>query len=201
MSTFDVETINPKRNPAYNPYLYAFLAKSCFRSKSVSFYRVRGEPWVGTEDSTGRFIGGPVDAVVVSGAGVSTTSWPLRPGQHRDDALWAEYLRIGVCALFPEHRDGDYPQRWVTDGGKRTCQWCGRVEYLRQWEEVVKREAWEYSPDRTAGKCRAPWCYVAQVTARVSVDADKGLTIPLIEPWREPDCSGCEVCGGTGVAS
>lgn len=201
MSTFDVETINPKLNPAYSQDLYAFLGKSCFRSKSVSFYRVRGKPWVGAEDSTGRFIGGRVADVVIWGAGVHTASWPMRLGEDRDDALWAEYLRIGVCALFPEHRDGDYPERWSYNGGVRTCQWCGRVEYLRRWEEVVKREAWVFTPDRTAGKCRAPGCYVAQVTARVSVDADKGLSIPMLEPWQEPDCSGCEVCGGTGVAS
>lgn len=52
------------------------------------------------------------------------------------DAFWGEYMRIGVCAIH-----GDAAHNWLRDGGKRTCEYCGKVENRKII--MVEKEIWE----------------------------------------------------------
>lgn len=59
--------------------------------------------------------------------------------------FWAEYIRIGMCAVDTDHHR--FGGRYETvDATTRRCKWCGRVETLRMWTETVQRAEWEVSP-------------------------------------------------------
>lgn len=54
------------------------------------------------------------------------------------DAFWAEYLRIGVCAIH-----GDNAHKWEVDpenSNARACEYCGTRELKRS--KMVKKEYW-----------------------------------------------------------
>lgn len=146
MASFDVETINPARNPAYSGRLYEVLAGAGW--PEVTAWRTPTGPAIGYV--MGPFVHRPKALIFVKVLSRDVVYGPteffLNPTLHvRDDALWAEYLRIGVCALFPEHTE-DEPEQWATKGDTRACRWCGRLEWRRRWVEVVRREAWEEVP-------------------------------------------------------
>lgn len=143
MGAFNVEDYNPKRNPAYSAAIYKWLRKC--RLPWVTAWRGNdGMVLVGWLDED-VFVIGASAKHMAHGHKADPGAYSVNGfGLTRDDALWAEYGRIGVCAFIPAHRYG--PQPWTTDGDVRTCQWCGHTQRLRRWEEVVTREEWEVVP-------------------------------------------------------
>lgn len=52
------------------------------------------------------------------------------------EKFWSDYMKIGVCAIH-----GDFAHKWVVEGDKRVCQYCGKVEIKRI--KMVPKEVWE----------------------------------------------------------
>lgn len=105
MTTFDVETINPERNPAYSERLYQVLSGAGWPEATA--WRTPTGPVIGYVMRA--FVHRPRALVFVKVMSHDVVCGPTElfynPSMYvRDDALWAEYLRIGVCALFPEPR-------------------------------------------------------------------------------------------------
>jgi hypothetical protein len=86
--------------------------------------------YIGMTDGEGYLYGSRLSEVITLGREVSRWAYPLLGDQALDitDAFWSRYLQQGKCAFDAGHllyRDED---RYVTEGDRRQCQWCQRVE-------------------------------------------------------------------------
>ena len=147
----DLAAIDPRNGPQFSPNLYRFL-------------KGRGQTWATTcrvyLDMDGILRIGSLDDGWLHGArlmgvlcyGLREQVWAHPPGSLGDlreiTDFWADYLRIGRCAIDPEHRRyfiGD-ETRWAfsNDGHHRSCLWCGNAhQKLETWvEQEVQHERW-----------------------------------------------------------
>jgi len=83
---------------------------------------------------------------IISDCKAQTYAFPGLGRKVKDitEKFWAEYLRIGICAIDPEHwLYGDYKKdryEVFDDGQSRRCKYCGRVEVKRI--KVIEKEVW-----------------------------------------------------------
>ena len=50
------------------------------------------------------------------------------------EEFWKRYMEIGVCAIH-----GDFAHKWIEDGRKRICEYCGKIEHKIVFIESVER--------------------------------------------------------------
>lgn len=148
----DLAAIDPRNGPQFSPNLYKFLKKQ--GRVRASAYRVFRDAdnvlWIGSQDYgwlhgarlMGVLCNGPLERVWAH-----VPSIGFRGGLREITSFWADYMRIGRCAIDPEHQKsfiGD-EARWTVsdDGNHRSCRWCGNAHQKREtWVEQVQRERW-----------------------------------------------------------
>jgi hypothetical protein len=147
-----IAAVSHRVHERYSPNLHAWLVKNSQSAEplvtGLGPSPVDGShTWllIGHFDTGGWFSGSSVRRIL--GSGLKTQRWAHLPGHviEGGSEFWAEYFRIGRCALDPAHKTSflNADKRWATDGDHRTCTWCGAEQRLRKWEETVAREKWE----------------------------------------------------------
>ncbi|MCL4526433.1 MAG: hypothetical protein M1492_08060 [Gammaproteobacteria bacterium] len=144
----DLAAINPSNGLQFSPNLYRFLRKhGSTRAKTWRVFRDGDNTlWVGLLDD-GWLHGARLMGILCYGA--REQAWAHVPGSicdlHEVPQFWTDYMRIGRCAIDPEHRMsfiGD-ETRWSVHGNERSCLWCGNArQRLETWVEEVRHERW-----------------------------------------------------------
>lgn len=147
--------IDPKLNPAYSPNLHAFV-----RSKvdSIQVFRVSrnyGVLRVGMLAigyiHDGHFVGCLLNSALCHGRKARTWCFAGHAdGVELIPEFWERYLKVGRCAIDPDHTTLYIDERWthVTDD-KRRCLWCGHEQH-RVLTPVTKMvESWHDEPPAT----------------------------------------------------
>ena len=143
--SFDVKSINPKRNPAFSPNLFKFARKhlgkdmpecKIFRFAGTRIGYYKGQLFIGDQLwDDGMIAGARLDAVLCHGAGAETVVFPFRQEETEEiKDFWERYLKIGRCVIDPGHRTwfmADEP-RYRIEGDERICKWCG-ARFHRVW--------------------------------------------------------------------
>ncbi len=140
----DLAVINPRNGPQFSPNLYRFLKrKGQAWADACRVYRDADNILrIGLLDD-GWFHGAWLMGVLCYGT--LEQVWAHPPGnlgylQEITD-FWADYMRIGRCAIDPEHIRsfiGD-ETRWAVHGDERSCLWCGNAhQKLRTRVEEVR---------------------------------------------------------------
>lgn len=146
----DLAAIAPNKGTRFSPNLHRWLSA---RDKSRRAWMSRvyrdadGTLWIGFLDA-GEFFGTKLYSVLCNGAQQDTACWVNLRGLAELPDFWAQYMRVGRCAIDPAHERsfiGD-DTRWLVRDDTRSCQWCGGAQQvLRRWTEVVERQEWRAS--------------------------------------------------------
>jgi hypothetical protein len=147
----DLAAIHPRNGPQFSPNLHRFLKKRVYPwANTCRIYRDMDDILrIGVLEEDGWFHGAWLMGVLCYGPREQV--WAHPPGnlgglQGITD-FWADYMRIGRCAIDPEHQRsfiGD-ETRWAVsdDGNHRTCLWCGNArQKMETWAEQVQHERW-----------------------------------------------------------
>jgi hypothetical protein len=149
-NVIDLAVINPRNGPQFSLNLFRFLRKRGVAWANICrVYRDTDNiMWIGSLDN-GWLHGARLMVVLCYGSGEQLFAYaPGRiAGLTEVPNFWEEYMRIGRCAIDPEHRRSfmDDETRWaVSDDGKhRSCLWCGNAHQKREtWVEQVQHERW-----------------------------------------------------------
>ena len=89
------------------------------------------------------FIGVRLMSVLCTGAKAGSCCYlGTAPDLEEIDGFWDQYLKVGRCAIEPEHQESFMGERFQLDGDTRTCRWCG-VEHQRfLTPRTVLDESW-----------------------------------------------------------
>ena len=151
MSNLDLKAIDPRRSSKYSPNLFKYLRRD--RDWNLKVFSSQGNLYLGYIYD-GEFNGTHLHTVLSYGLKAERFCYFGRTDFEEVPDFWEKYIAIGRCAIDPEHAIcfADVgPMRFVEDGDMRTCQWCGVVQHLRRWQEVVDREAWEMATPAPVG--------------------------------------------------
>lgn len=104
--------------------------------------------YLGIPSPDGGLTGRKFSRVIVVGA--RAESWALPPGRFPlgfsdvTEAFLEGYLRLGKCAIDPEHRlEAGIGERYtLTDEDHRVCNWCGQREAREVVRRVVVKDCW-----------------------------------------------------------
>lgn len=65
------------------------------------------------------------------------------------EGFWDLYLKIGRCAIDPEHKEHFHSsERYSVAGDVRTCLWCGEQQQNIVTERIVLDESWTTTKSR-----------------------------------------------------
>lgn len=141
-----IDQINPKLSSKFSPNLYRWMGKYRQTPGLIRVYRDLGDRlWIGYFDGDG-FSGSRIWSVLCNGRKACdmayTSNHTKELGLKEVDGFWPEYLRIGRCAIDPDHKRyfTDDDKRWLVNGDHRTCLWCG----AKQHKEALVRVTREY---------------------------------------------------------
>ena len=160
--TLRLRDLDPKHSPAFSPNLYRWLrahahfyrdggiAESVWRVKPdtevakvfgadtlLIGYPLHGHP--GDTDFAG------VRLMATMCQGTKAGKWcygGIAPDLIEVASVWDKYLKVGRCAIDPEHHEGFMGDRYTTDGDSRTCLWCGHKQRKIVTQRVVYDESW-----------------------------------------------------------
>lgn len=144
-NNLDVASIAPQLASSFSPNLYRYMRKQRSFARYITVFR-------SSEDSTlwlgciwdGDFIGARLMQVLCHGSRTPTGCYSsLTPTLREVPGFWEQYLRLGRCAIDPEHRLSFTDDRWVQQGFSRKCLWCGHQQQLKVWSEPVQKSRWE----------------------------------------------------------
>ncbi|MBU2765817.1 hypothetical protein HAP94_06305 [Acidithiobacillus ferrivorans] len=148
----DLAAINPRNGPQFSPNLHRFLRNrgKAWANTCRVFRDADNVLWIGSLDY-GWLHGARLMGVLCHGTlervMAHVPSIGFRGDLQEITSFWADYMRIGRCALDPEHQKsfvGD-ETRWAVsdDGHHRSCLWCGNAhQKLETWVEQVQHERW-----------------------------------------------------------
>lgn len=144
----DLAAINPRNGPQFSPNLYRFLKRrgQAWADACRVYRDADNILWIGSLDD-GWLHGARLMGVLCYGPGEQV--WAHLPGSlgglQEVPQFWTDYMRIGRCAIDPEHKRsfiGD-ETRWAVHGDERSCLWCGNAhQKLETWVEEVRHERW-----------------------------------------------------------
>jgi hypothetical protein len=159
--------INPKRDQSskYSQYLYLWLRynkryRKVFFAENFWFdpeksdefsedKNVSHQIYIGIPDEVPNdefFSGSELRRIINFGSKEHGYAYHLKKlGNVTDitDWFWEKYLRIGKCAIDPEHTIYWRERYDDIDDKSRSCRWCGRVENLHIVERTVKDKVWK----------------------------------------------------------
>lgn len=125
-NALDIKKINPRLGDKYSPNLYKYMRKNKGAQMYARAYKDNdGHVWIGYIHE-GDFIGARLNAILCNGSKVLTFCYSRFDGLEEIKSFWPGYIRIGRCAIDPEHQTpflGD--TRWEQKEGIRSCRWCG----------------------------------------------------------------------------
>ncbi|MBP8275317.1 MAG: hypothetical protein KAX55_00290 [Propionivibrio sp.] len=153
--TLSLRDISPAKHPGFSPNLYRYLKRHghFYRDGGVldCAYRVKegtrlaefcgaGTVMLGFLDD-GDFIGSRMMSVLCNGVGSERFCYPgsavIIPG------FWDQYLKVGRCAIDPEHKEHFVGvDRFDVSGERRVCRWCGAVQRRVVTPRTVFDESW-----------------------------------------------------------
>jgi hypothetical protein len=137
--------IAPAKGGKYSPNLYKWLTQRDKKHRAETskvFSAPDGGLWIGMLDDDIFLIGCRLMTVLCSGTKAKSMAYPLKqigPLEEVPD-FWARYLEVGRCAIDQEHTMffvGD-ETRWLVDGEKRECMWCGKAKQRRETYQVPR---------------------------------------------------------------
>lgn len=127
---FDLKAINPKDGDKFSPNLYRFMRSRKGDRGMFELYREKstGYLYLGYGDDENWFYGVMLNRVLCLGSQAQVFAHPKGHNFEHVPGFWAEYRKIGRCAIDKEHDTyfaGDC-NRWLyRDADRRTCNWCG----------------------------------------------------------------------------
>lgn len=141
-----ISDINPKKSPAFSPNLFRWMKWHCHELSSGgvsdTVYRVKANTPLAEHYGVGTlFIGSPYNqyegdadfsgerliAVLCNGKSAGSFCFPgaMKSLEEVKD-FWSQYLKIGRCAIDPEHQENFYrADRYRLIDDIRECLWCG----------------------------------------------------------------------------
>lgn len=154
--TLKFTDIDPKLNPAFSARLHKWVKRNA-REGGASLYvtdgtgPAYGRLYVGTFNVCGccpdDFTGQPLRNVLNGTSTLGYTFTGVAGKMRSADDVEAEYLRVGRCALDPEHEILFADDRWETLGEElRRCRWCGKEAALVNEVRIIKRWRMVTSP-------------------------------------------------------
>lgn len=124
----DLNAINPAVHIKYSPNLHAFLKslRKSVREYQRVFKDAEGCLWLGYVFD-GEFTGQRLNRVMQKGARTQVFTFCGMEVPQEVTGFWAEYTRIGRCAIDPKHTGWfqNESKRWVTENDCQSCTWCG----------------------------------------------------------------------------
>ena len=148
--------IDPANHPRYSPNLYRWLNMrgKKYRAKTSRIYRSEdGTLFIGMIDD-GLLIGCRLNAVLSYGTKATACCFVGNLRIEEVSDFWPRYVSDGRCAIDTEHKAhfiGD-ETRWLYDGDRRSCQWCGKHhQVLKRWTVTTEASKW-VSETETKGR-------------------------------------------------
>lgn len=153
-----LEDIDPSKSPAYSPNLYQYMkvrghfstqagvAETVFvvkeGSRAANSFGA-GALMIGFIDD-GFLHGAPLIGALCHGAGQERMAHPIAKSLIEFPEFWDNYLRLGRCAIDPEHQTHFLadPDRYVTTDSGRTCLWCGHQQKKIVKRRIILDESW-----------------------------------------------------------
>lgn len=140
-----VKAIDPKNGDKYSPNLHKF----CKKEQRWGLHIFVGEwgdsrgQWIGFRDDMGDVCGAQLGRVLCEGSRTETFCYAGGSREWQEIDFWPEYIRIGRCAIDPEHTwSFDTNTRYEQfDRDTRRCNWCGAT--IKRVEYRITRERWE----------------------------------------------------------
>ena len=162
-ATLTLKQIAPAVSGAFSPNLHKWMRSRghVFRDGGVlqSVYRIKpgtrlaesfgaGTLMIGyrTDDYAGDtdFIGVRLMAVLCQGTKAGSFCY-AGASQELDEVadFWDQYLKVGRCAIDPEHRRHFIGDRYGMHGDTRICLWCGTKHQRVTTPRTVFDESWK----------------------------------------------------------
>lgn len=150
-ATMLVHDLEPKKSAAFSPNLHKYLKEKGHFFKDGGLldgvYEVQsgtkaaeqfgaGTLLLGYPDD-GFFTGSRLMAVLCNGRQADRYAYPCGSGLKFLEGFWDSYLKVGRCAIDPDHQMHFMADRFSvhSDGDGRDCLWCGH----RQRKVVTPR--------------------------------------------------------------
>lgn len=161
--TMKLKDITPSVSAAFSPNLHRWMKSRGheYRDGGVAetVYRVIPGTRLAKEFGAGAlFIGCPYNqyendtdfsgsllvAVLCNGSKATRYCYVgAAPSLEVVEGFWDSYLRVGRCAIDPEHKENFHgSERYSMDGDVRTCLWCGEQHQKTVTQRTVFDESW-----------------------------------------------------------
>jgi len=155
-ANFKPQDISPTRGEKFSTNLHRYIKRRGARTNNV-FKAEDGTLWIGDVDGHW-FHGSRLMSILcgVRGAG-NACAFPGAPDHWKLKELknfWPDYLKIGRCAIDPDHHQHfmNSEGRYIQKGRHRVCQWCGQKQAMTIKRSVIKHEQWSNEP--TGKECK-----------------------------------------------
>jgi len=133
--------IDPKKDGKFSPLLFRFLKRQSSQETFSQLWKDGdGIFYIGWFDDTNAFVGARL-GVVISDPRAKTWCYEGMKLKLVKN-FWRDYLRIGRCAIDPDHDIAFLGERWDTKKTVRTCLWCGHKQRLLVSYVRVRKEDW-----------------------------------------------------------
>ncbi|MYM92676.1 hypothetical protein [Duganella vulcania] len=160
-ATLTLKQLAPSVSAAFSPNLHSWMrAKAHFYKGGgvlQTVYRVKPDTKLAKEFGAGTLmIGFPEDPTEKGFVGVRLMSvlcqgtkagdyyyLGMAPMLEEVEGFWDQYLKVGRCAIDPEHKEGFMADRYSMDGDVRTCRWCGAKHERVLTPRTVFDETWK----------------------------------------------------------
>lgn len=156
-STLTLESIAPSMSASFSPNLYKYLKKKgIFYSNGgllQSVYVVQPDTkaakWFGAgslmlgywdEDF---FVGTQLMSILCMGTKAESAAHACGNGMTILEGFWDNYLKIGRCAIDPDHQEHFMSDRFQENEGGRECLWCGHQQRKVAISRVVHDTIWK----------------------------------------------------------
>jgi hypothetical protein len=153
-----LKQIAPAVSAAFSPNLYRWMKKKAhfYKDGGVlhNVYRVLPDTPAAKSFGEGTLLIGYLDendfcgvrlmsTLCEGGAASSLCYLGIGPDLAPIEGFWDSYLKIGRCAIDPDHAEGFMDERYATVGATRTCLWCGAKHERVMTPRTVFDESWE----------------------------------------------------------
>lgn len=162
-TTLTLSQICPTKSAAFSPNLHKWMRRHAhfFKEGGVmdTVFRVRPEGKLAESFGPGTLLIGQAYAQYKGDADFSGVRLMAALCQGADagrfcyigamngleelKGFWDGYLKVGRCAIDPEHREHFMGDRFRMDGDTRTCLWCGAKHERVLTPRTVFDESWQ----------------------------------------------------------
>ena len=156
--TMTLADLAPKKSAAFSPNLHKYLKERGHFFKDGGLldgvYEVlpdtkaaeqfgAGTLLLGYPD-VGFFTGARLMAVLCNGREAARYAYPCGSGLKFLEGFWDSYLKVGRCAIDPDHQMHFMADRFSvhSDGDGRDCLWCGHQQRKVVTPRVVHDTTW-----------------------------------------------------------